>query len=509
MFSSKRAVKWPIYVMALLAIQAQGSFTSPPALREINHLEDVTPEPPYASPIISDLCVHVDGTRYIGGKIRGDVDLDPGPGLLVISDDWGDPFVAIYPVDGAPQVHQFFNDQGGTAAEVLDMALDSDGNVYVLGSFDADWLVVGDGLPDLPGSNGTPFLAKINPMGEVQWAFSLPGNPSSPTANTLGVNDERLVIGGLIGRFAVDFDPDPKQQTWVAADDIRAPDPYFASYDLDGDFLWARVIRQTTVGPNTDGIGALRFTQNNQLLVGGAFASDTDFRDDGGSYLLSSDHTDAFIGLFGADGLPLWVQQIGGIGATQARIEELDHNGNMITVAGAFLGQVDFDPDGVDSYHLNSNPINSFDRFIAAYDMSGGLLWANLIDSSQGGLSWGNLTVSESGASVMAGTASHLGSGVDFDPGVGDSGNSAGGFLAFYAQDGAYLSAHTFGGPANVFMTDVLWDGESTIHASGRFVNPVDIDPGMGETWLVPTTPVGAEMFFGTWGDLIFKNGFE
>ena len=498
-----------LLLLSMSNLAAQTIFQPFPALKNAIHLEDVTIDPPYSTSIAYEMALHADGTRYIVGQVRGDVDFDPGPGELIYSDDWGDPYIAIYPPNGDPIVHQFFNDQGGTGAEMTQVQIDDAGNAYVLGEFDADLLVVGDGLADLVGTFDTPFLAKINPMGVVQWAFSLPDSPSSPEINAMTVNENRIVIGGKLSSAGADFDPDPVQVAFAAGGAAGGRDPFIASYSLAGDFIWVRVMEQLVVGQSNDGVEDLLLIDNDQLLVAGAFNSNTDFDASAGSLILSSEHTDAFIAHYDGDGFPVWAKQMGGVGNARAFALSIATDGSMITVAGNIIGEIDFDPDPMGTELISSVPANSNDYYIAGYTNTGELQWVNLIDGS-GTFTWGSLSTSAAGISVLGGTGADFGGGqIDFDPGPLNSGNTPGGFLALYAADGSYIDAHSFDDVPNVYISDVLWDGVSTIHASGRFLEIFDVDPSANTTTLNPTTPFGHEIFFAAWSDVVFKNGFE
>ncbi|MGJ8663301.1 MAG: hypothetical protein ACSHWU_06610 [Marinicella sp.] len=500
-------------LLTLLMLMLEGSvyaeLNTLPPLNQAVHLEDRTPSSPYSSSTAAVMAIHSDGTRFIVGQLRGDVDFDPGINELIHSDDWGDPYLAIYPPNDAPVVHQFHNDQGGTAGELKEVHLDEDGQAYVLGEFDADFLVVGDGIPDLQGTFDTPFLAKVNPLGVVLWAFSLPDSPSTPEINAMAVNENRIVIGGKIGSAGADFDPDPLQVAFAASGMAGGQDPFIASYSLAGDFLWVRVMEQLVAGQSGDGVEDLQLMENNQLLVTGSFNGSTEFDASAGSLILSSSHTDAFIAHYDADGFPVWVKPIGGTGGARAYGELIASNGQIITVAGTFVDEIDFNPDLSTSNLISSNPSSDADRFIAAYNMSGDYQWANLIDGTSG-ITWGGLSTSDAGLSVLGGTGANFGGGhIDFDPGPMDSDNNAGGFMALYAADGGYLQAHSFDAVANVYISDVFWADPLTLYGCGRFLASFDVDPSENMYWLDPTTPSGHEIFFATWSDLIFEHTFD
>lgn len=488
---------------------AQTLFQPFPALQHVIHLEDVTIAPPYATATAFQMALHSDGTRYIVGQLRGNVDFDPGPDELVYADDWGDPYIAIYPPNGLPVVHQFINNQSGTAAELTHVRIDEVGNAYVLGEFDADFLVVGDGLPDLMGTGDTPFVAKIDPLGVVQWAFSLAETSRVPNVVTMDINNERLLIGGNVGRFDVDFDPDPNQQALASGGSLRSPDPFIASYDLDGEFLWVRVMEQVVTGQNNDQVYAVHLLNDNQTLVAGSYCGTTDFDSSASSLLFSADHTNAFMAQYDSLGFPVWVKTLGGVGNAQARVELMTADNLSITVVGALLDEIDFDPDPVNSYLLSSMPSNELDRYVAKYTLTGDWLWSHMIDTTDA-ITWGDVAVSINGTIAMTGTSSNFNGGlVDFDPGPANSGNTSGGFIAMYESNGDYLSAKSFGQGLGVYLSDVLWQDAVTVAAVGRFNEVFDVDPSLNTYNLSPSTPTGHEIFMASWSDVIFSNGFQ
>jgi hypothetical protein len=146
-----------------------------------------------------------------------------------------------------------------------------------------------------------------------------------------------------------------------------------------------------------------------------------------------------------------WAKRMGGSDSDQGNAIATDANGNVY-VTGDFEGTADFDPSAGTA---NLTSTGTLDIFLAKYDASGNLLWANRMGGQL--TDRGNsLAVDGSGNVVVTGGFRGI---VDFDPSVGTANLTSVGnqdiFVAKYDASGNYLWANGMGGADG--EADVAW----------------------------------------------------
>lgn len=117
--------------------------------------------------------------------------------------------------------------------------------------------------------------------------------------------------------------------------------------------------------------------QGNVYAVG-YYSGKVDFNPSKDTFFLSANGvTDIFILKLDKKGEFVWAKSIGGTGTDEARSISADTFGN-IYIAGFFENRVDFNPD-TDTFFLTS--AGGSDAFIANFNNSGDLIWANKLGS--------------------------------------------------------------------------------------------------------------------------------
>jgi hypothetical protein len=173
-----------------------------------------------------------------------------------------------------------------------------------------------------------------------------------------------------------------------------------------------------------------------------------------------------------------WVKNIYGSYATVVPASmEIDSVGNIYT-SGGFIGTVDFNPSPNAGYTITS----TFDKnsnFIQKLDSLGNFIWVKVIDFEYGGLrikgidSDGNLifygNFKDSVDIDPSSTVHMLYSNGDYDP-----------IIAKFSPNGNLIWAHSFGGPEEDNIRDLVVDDLGNIYTHGSFTDTVDFDPGSG-----------------------------
>ena len=344
---------------------------------------------------------------------------------------------------------------------------DDSGNVYITGFF-VDTIDFDPGIDtaDLIG-DGT-FFAKYDYNGNYLWAKSI----SYSYSYSIAIDGSGNIY--ITGNFyaTTDFDPGADTANLTASGSNSI---FFAKYDNNGNYLWARSIGSTAgdIGNNitTDALG--------NVYITGYFSDTSDF-DPGPdtSNLASVGQNDIFFAKYDSSGNYVWARSIG-----SNYLEEegysivIDSLGNVY-LTGTFRDTADFDP-GVDTANLISAGFT--DIFIAKYDSNGNYLWANGIGASlyDGGFgitidAWNNVYIT----GFFNGTA-------DFDPGPGISNlssvmSSTDGFFAKYDSNGNYLWAKSIGGTSSDWGKSITIDALANFYITGTFGSTADFDPGTG-----------------------------
>jgi hypothetical protein len=156
---------------------------------------------------------------------------------------------------------------------------------------------------------------------------------------------------------------------------------------------------------------------------------------------------------------------------------EMDIIGNKY-LTGSFNGTVDFNPSPSAGYTITST-FDKMSYYIQKLDSNGNFLWVKTIDFEHGGLiikdidSDGNLIFYgyfEDSVDIDPSSTVHmLYSNGDYDP-----------IIAKFSPNGNLIWAHSFGGPEEDNIRDLVIDDLGNIYTHGSFTDTVDFDPGSG-----------------------------
>ncbi|WP_193188552.1 hypothetical protein [Nisaea sediminum] len=297
------------------------------------------------------------------------------------------------------------------------------------------------------------------------------GGTGSDFGNAIQVDSSgnSYVTGYFNG--TVDFDPGAgiTNLTSAAGDDI-----FIAKYSSSGELVWAKSVG----GTSTDQALSITIDSSGNSYLTGKFAGTADFDPGPGTTNLTGSGFDIFVAKYDSSGNLVWANKAGAGGNDEGVSIAVDGSGNSYA-AGTFRFTVDFDP-GAGTTNLTS--LGQDDIFIAKYDSSGALTWANRI----GGTSHdtiGSINVDNAGNHYVSG--SFIGT-VDFDPGAGTTNlTSAGGgnpdiFIAKYDSSGALVWAKNVGGTTSDKALASALDSSGNSYVTGFFNGTVDFDPGAG-----------------------------
>ncbi len=244
------------------------------------------------------------------------------------------------------------------------IAKDSENNLYVTGSFSGDSIRFGNfKLTKLfPSYLSSIFIVKYDTLGNVVWAKTVSGE-----ANSYGItidNYDNIIIGGSF-YSTMDFGSS------VFLNNGGSADIFIAKFNKNGGFIWARkgggAESDYCIGVGVDSLGNVYQTG----IIG--YSSNSFF----GSIMLTNSNgiSDIYIAKYDSAGVPIWAQNIDGPCTASPTSIVTDKNGNSY-VCGWFYNS------SLDIYPFSLPNSGGRDAYIAKYDATGNVIWAQKIGGS-------------------------------------------------------------------------------------------------------------------------------
>jgi hypothetical protein len=384
-------------------------------------------------------------------------------------------------VNAQAQNYEWALGTGGTDLDAAnDVAVDANGNVYVVGNFrstNVDFDPSAGNTANLSADVIDIFIAKYTKDGEYLWAHKIGGTGIDDGLNiAVDANGNVYITGNFKG--TVDFDPSVGGVANLNESDGTG---FFAKYDTNGNYVWAH-----NIGTSSKGIAV---DASNNVYVIGSFFGTLDFDPSTTNTAnLTASSIDIFFAKYDTDGNYIWAYNIGGGGFDfkNGNSIAVDGSGNVY-ITGDFRGaDVDFDPSAGGTANLSSN--GDTDAFFAKYDSNGNYLWAHQI----GGTAYdGGVVIRVDASNNVYISGAFSSSNVDFDPSAGGTTNlSSNGsldiFFAKYDSNGNYVWAHGIGGTNKDSDRGMTVDGNGNVYITGYFQGfNVDFDPSAGGTALL------------------------
>ncbi len=429
------------------------------------------------------IAVSGNGEMYITGDYRDKATLN-GVSLQASGDS--DVFVSRLDAQGVTTWVRSFG--GGRTDSVNSIALDSQNNVYLLGTFagralfDLSNLLANGGLSDVD-----VFAAKLDDKGAVRSASRF-GSRNLDSGQSLAIDgNDRVLILGVLG--------DVTSFGKLIYPHLGGNDTFVAKYNIlpcaDGQKLCNGSCIDISEDPNNCGdcgktcksseicaAGNCQICQQCPRWVrraGGSSAEEvwSSVVDSAGNVYLvgqfegtasfgtlalaSRGDTDVFVAKISPDGSWIWVRQVGGLFKDVARDITIDANDNL-HVAGFFGGTVSFGSTTLQA-------VGGVDVFVASLSTNGTWGWA----SQAGGLSTDNATAVASdgqGGAYVAGSftrSAAFGSTTLTSSGLSDI------FVAHVDNTGSWTWSKRAGGQVADLAWGVAANAQGQVFVSGYF----------------------------------------
>ncbi|CAN90214.1 hypothetical protein sce0058 [Sorangium cellulosum So ce56] len=300
----------------------------------------------------SDFCNRValdkNGGVIVAGTFENTLNFDGTP---LTSTGSSDVFVAKLDAEGGLDWVKTI--AGPSVDRVYGLAVDSDDNIVVAGSF-TDWADVlgGDHLTSEGGED--IFVAKMDALGNFAWSRNF-GDTTAEVANDAAVTPEGDVV--LVGRIA------GRVYFGTTLLNAQGDDAFIAKLDAGGAPLWAKIFGDTM----SQEFAAVAVGAKGDIVVAGSTGGTINFD---GAPRRYAGGKDAVVAAFNADGKHLWNRLYGDAEDQRALGVAVDQAGNVIVV-GEFESSIDF---GTPSPRLQA--LGGNDAFFAKLAPNGDTAWA-------------------------------------------------------------------------------------------------------------------------------------
>ena len=353
------------------------------------------------------------------------------------------------------------------------------GSFILNGNFDLD---PGPGIQTAYNDSDTPHLviAKYDANGNYLWSVNSEGSGSITKVVSALDSQNNIYVAGEF-RGLIDLDPGDGRVSYLPS--TGYDDFFIAKYNPSGIYLWS--YKFTSVGGQISA-GGVTVDSFNNVIFTGSFWGTVDFDPTTGSDTKTSISNVAFISKLTSNGGFLWniTNRFISYGFNGSRAVATDANDNILDL-GEMGGTIDFDPDvgvtQVESYYARP--------YIAKYNSSGQLLWANNISgSSYAGNnqrleaysfaidSGGNVNIAGFflGDLNLPGETYHSTSNL-FDRFVAKF-SGAGNFVSAFVYPTG-IKQHDYAIMPNSVMTTI--DQSNNLYIAGAYAKSFDVDPGV------------------------------
>jgi len=241
------------------------------------------------------------------------------------------------------------NDENGNG-----ISADNAGNIYVTGFFQSPSLSVGSTTLSNAG-NTDIFLIRLDNNGNPVWAKSAQGSAADAGKSvTVDATGNIYVCGYYSANAAFDS---------YSLTSTGSTDAFVAKYDGSGNAIWVR----SCGGSLNDASYAVAIDGTGNVYTTGTFLSGT--LTVGSNTISNAGNNDLFIVKYNSSGILSWAKSAGGIQDDTGYGITADNIGNVYITGHFHSPSISFG-----SYTLTNNGIG--DSYVAQYDGSGNVLWA-------------------------------------------------------------------------------------------------------------------------------------
>lgn len=374
------------------------------------------------------------------------------------------------------------------------IATDDFGNVYLVGTFKTDSLIVGSDTLFNKGTNDI-LIVKADSLGNIKWARSA-GGTSSDFGNAITTDSQgNVYFTGYFFSSSVDFDT-------ISVASIVPNQMFTAKYDSTGNALW---VKCPTGNANSTSWGITTDQSDNILVTGEYEFNPITF----GSITLPSMGLDMFVVKYDINGNAIW----GNCGA-QIGVGVATDQSNNVFVVGYFNGD-----KPIGSYTLINNSLTGYsDVYIAKYDSTGNLLWAKSAGSTGLDQAYSVATDNSGNAYFTGSYGEAYSSSITFGTTTLNNQGQNDVFIAKYDVAGNVVWAKSIGGTDDDYGNCVAADNLGNVFITGYFYSPsmnfgsmtlTNSGTTTREMFILKYNLAGTELFADRMGNTMHDEGMD
>jgi len=298
----------------------------------------------------------------------------------------------------------------------------------------------------------------------LNWVNGLTGGNGKACSVKTDNSGNIYIAGNFMG--TIDFDPSASTATLQA---FGNSDIYLAKYDINGNYIWAKLIGGTSA---LDYAKCIALDNSGNIYMTGSTDGNSDFDPSASVATLSTSVQQMYFAKYDNNGNYVFAKILQASGGNEGLGITVDNAGN-IYITGNKTGQTDFDPSG-NTVYLNN--IGNSDTYLAKYDNLGNYQWAMNLGSNLNDYGY-SITCDANNDILIAGEFRNV---INFDPIGGSStgtlvsNNQGDGFVAKYLSNGNLVWAQKIGGTS---VRNIALDGQNNIFICGEYRNGGDFDP--------------------------------
>ena len=351
------------------------------------------------------------------------------------------------------------------------IAVDGQQNAYVVGSFRG---IVdfnpSSGTTSLDGGEGSSYLWKLSPAGNLLWVRQLAGSNSQLVVSPAG---NVYLTGTFQGTY--DFDNGASVVELTSG----TPGSYVVKYSTAGALTWAKQFSSTGSISTGQASDAMEIDQNENVYVSGLFTGTADLNPGAGVFTATSPGINkSFLAKLTSAGDLTWA-----IVQTEKMLPKglaVDGTGSVF-LAGNFSGTADANP-GPGNWPLISSGVS--DLYLTKLDSAGVFAWSRRFGGTGDELI-GGVAVDGQGNPHLTGAWNGT---VDFDPGPGIVNKTSTGqydpFIMKVTSTAGFGWVRAFTGASSAYGTGIVVDSSGGITTTGEFSGLTDFDPGLPVNYL-------------------------
>jgi hypothetical protein len=234
---------------------------------------------------------------------------------------------------------------------------DNSGNVYVAGKYEENSVFSGTTVSC--AGNHDAFLVKYGADGSLVWIRTA-GGPLGDYAQSMYCDGSSAVyIGGEMEGYGVPIYFGNNATLTCIGDN----DAFFAKYDLDGNFQWAKSFGSL----NSEKVLAITADGNQNVYIAGYFTNTTTVN---GNNITGYGGRDIYVAKYDKDGVFQWFKYAGSDKRDEVKSIRCDAQGNVY-VCGWMSNNAKFGSQTM----ITFNNTGYADAFIAKYASNGDLVW--------------------------------------------------------------------------------------------------------------------------------------